>query len=87
MSVQSVEDRKAIQDAMLEMSASFSRAEGEREFQRECIKNLAEKLSIEKSILRKMARVYHASNFHTVSAEQDEFETVYQEVFGVVEDV
>jgi hypothetical protein len=41
-------DRKAILDCMKELSASMTRTEGEREFQREAIKELCDNLDLSK---------------------------------------
>lgn len=75
------EVRKALKGFCSEMSASMSRAEGEREFQREAIKNFSEENEIDKKILRKLAKVYHKQNFHTTVADAEEFEAAYSKVF------
>ena len=56
-------DRKAILDCMKELSASMTRTEGEREFQREAIKELCDNLELSKKTFRRMAKVYHKQNF------------------------
>jgi len=83
MNVESLDDagKKALKDFCTEMSSSMFRAEAERELQREAIKDFADKYEIDKKILRKMARVYHKQNFFTTVEEQNEFETVYKQVF------
>lgn len=73
--------KKALRDFCGEMSASMTRAEAERDLQKEAIKEFADKYEIDKKILRKMARVYHKQNFYTVSGEQNQFEKVYTQVF------
>lgn len=77
---------KAVKDFCSEMSASMSRKQGESEFQREAVKNLAEKYELDKKILRKLAKTYHASNFATQKADQEEFEITYEALYGVQED-
>ena len=76
--------KKAIKDFCNEMSASMTRKSAEQDFQREAIKNISEEQGIDKKILRKMAKVFHESKFHTVHEEQKEFEDMYTGVFGDV---
>jgi hypothetical protein len=73
--------RKAIADLCFEMSASMTRAEGERDFQKEAIKNIAEKFELDKKMLRKIARIHHQSKFSTVQEENSELESMYKTVF------
>jgi hypothetical protein len=77
-SIQSEEARKAIRDGMFEISASMTRAEGERTYQAEAIKKLHEDYKVDKAILRAMARTFHKSNFATVAQEQEEFQSMYE---------
>ena len=73
--------RKAIADFCDEMSASMTRAAGERDFQKEAVKNIAEKHELDKKMLRKISKIFHQSKFSTVQEENSELETVYQTVF------
>jgi hypothetical protein len=73
-------DRKAILDCMKELSASMTRTEGEREFQREAIKELCDNLELSKKTFRRMARVYHKQNFTKEIEEHEEFETMYETI-------
>lgn len=75
--------KKALKDFCGEMSASMTRAEGERDFQSEAIKNFADTYELDKKLLRKMARTYHKQNFNTTKEENSEFEAVYAEVFDI----
>ena len=76
----SLTDRKAILDCMKELSASMTRAEGEREFQREAIKELCDNLELSKKTFRRMAKVYHKQNFTKEIEEHEEFETMYETI-------
>ena len=80
MALHSETDKKALRDFLGEMSASFTRAEAEREFQREAIKNFADKYTMDKKVLRKLAKTYHQSNFHTHKQEFEEFAELFEEV-------
>ena len=73
-------DRKAIRDCMSELSASMTRTEGEREFQREAIKELCDNLELSKKTFRRMAKVYHKQNFTKEIEEHEEFETMYETI-------
>jgi hypothetical protein len=73
---------KAVKDFCDEMSASFSRTQGEKDFQKEAVSLLAEKHELDKKILKKMAKTYHASNFATQKQDQAEFEETYEALFG-----
>lgn len=74
--------RKAVKDYVDEMSASMSRSEGERDFQKEATSLLAEKYELDKKIIKKMARVYHRSNFQTTKADEEAFQETYISVYG-----
>jgi hypothetical protein len=72
---------KAIQEACKEISASMTRAEGEKDFQKEAIAELAEKTQIPKKFLNKIARLYHRQNRQEVEAEQDATVELYDKIF------
>jgi hypothetical protein len=73
-------DRKAVRDALREISSSLTRIEGERDYIKECIKTVAEKYEIPKKTLRKMAKVWHNQNYNKEQEEFEEFETLYETV-------
>lgn len=73
--------RKAIADLCNEMSASMTRAAGERDFQKEAVKNIADQYELDKKMLRKIARIFHQSKFSTIQEENNELESMYQTVF------
>jgi hypothetical protein len=75
--------KKALRDFCGELSASMSRVEGERDFQREAVKKFAEDFEIDKKILKQTAKIYHKQNFHTVSGEQHMMEQFYRQIFGI----
>ena len=75
-------DRKAILDCMKELSASMTRTEGEREFIKEAINNICDEYEMSKKTFRKLAKVYHKQNFSKEVAENEEFETMYEQLTG-----
>lgn len=82
MGVMSAEAKKAVKGFIDEMSASMSRVEGERDFQKEAVNNLAEQFELDKKLLKKMAKTFHRSNFATQKSDQEVFELAYEELFG-----
>jgi len=74
--------RKAIKKCMDELSASMARTEGERTFIKEAINNICEEYEMSKKTFRKLAKVYHKQNFSKEVAENEEFETMYEQLTG-----
>ena len=74
--------RTAIKKCMDELSASMTRTEGEREFLKEAINNICEEYEMGKKTFRKLAKVYHKQNFSREVAENEEFETMYEQLTG-----
>jgi hypothetical protein len=73
-------DKKAIRDALREISQSLTRVEGERDYIKESIKAVSEKYLIPKKTLRRMAKVYHNQNYNKEQEEFEEFETLYETI-------
>ena len=74
--------RKAIKKCMDELSASMARIDGERDFIKEAIVNICEEYEMSKKTFRKLAKVYHKQNFSKEVAENEEFETMYEQLTG-----
>ena len=74
--------RKAIKKCMDELSASMARTEGERTFIKEAINNICEEYEMSKKTFRKLAKVYHKQNFSREVAENEEFQTMYEQLTG-----
>ena len=74
--------RKAIKKCMDELSASMARIDGERDFIKEAIDNICEEYEMSKKTFRKLAKVYHKQNFSKEVAENEEFETMYEQLTG-----
>lgn len=75
-------DAKKVRDAIVELDNSMTRADSERELQKEIISKISEEQGIDKRVVRKMARAYHKSNFQDETAQNDEFETTYTNVMS-----
>ena len=76
----SPEDRKKILDALVEISASLTRIEAERDLINEIIKKLSEDFDINKKIIRKIARAYHKQNLTEEQQDHEEFVELYEEI-------
>jgi hypothetical protein len=74
--------RKAIKKVMDEISASMHRTEGEREFIKEAIANCCDEYEMNKKTFRRLAKVYHKQNFSREVADNEEFETMYEQLTG-----
>ena len=58
----------------------MTRVDGERDFQKEAIGDVAKKLNLEKKYVRKLARIYHKNNLNEVKQENEDVETLYFEM-------
>lgn len=74
-------DKEKLKKNIQEISNSMTRIDAERDLIKEIVKDAHEEHQIDKKVLRKMARAYHKQNFSEEVATQEEFETLYQEVF------
>jgi len=82
ISLQNLNDdaRKRVKKAILEIDESLTRIASERDLQKEILNKLEEELGVEKKMVRKLARTYFKQDFKMQLADQDEFETAYQEI-------
>jgi hypothetical protein len=74
----SEDDKKKIKDAMLEISNSMTRIDAEKDFIKEAVAELSDKVQIPKKYLNKMARIFHKQNLSEVKTEMDDIETLYE---------
>lgn len=76
----SPEDRKAIKNALQEISNSLTRIEGERDLIKDILQTVQDNQNIPKKYVRKLAKIYHKQNYNEVQQEQDDLETLYETV-------
>lgn len=76
----SPEDRKAVLAAIKEISNSYLRTEAEREFVKEAINELADKVQIDKKHIRQLAKIYHKQNLAEVRDRTDTIEALYEAI-------
>lgn len=72
---------KDIKDACIELSASMTRMEGEKDFQKEALKALAENTEVPVKFLKKIAALYHKSTRDQVEADGESALELYDKVF------
>jgi hypothetical protein len=71
-------DRKAVYDAIREISNSMTRMEAERDLISETLKSVKDKFELPPKYVRTLAKIYHKQNFNQVKEEQSEVETLYE---------
>lgn len=76
------ETLKTIKDALFEISASMTRVEGEKDFQKNALVDLAEKTEVPKKYLARMAALFHRQNKSEVEGDQELISELYDKVFG-----
>jgi Zn-dependent M32 family carboxypeptidase len=81
--ISSPADRKKFKDAIQEISNSMTRKEAESDLIREVVKELNSEFQLPKKIINKIAKTYHRQNFTQEIQENEDFETLYEEVTGV----
>ena len=80
MTISNAADRKKILDAITEISNSMTRISAERDFIKDAVADVSDKFQIPKKIVAKMARVYHKQSFNAEAEQNEEFESLYEEV-------
>lgn len=73
-------DQEAIFAVIKEISNSMTRAESEKDYQKEAINELSEKYAIDKKYFRRMAADYHKDQFDQKTAEADSYEQLYESI-------
>lgn len=73
-------DRKAIKDALQEISNSLTRIEAERDMIKDILQAVQDNQKVPKKYVRKLAKIYHKQNYNEVQQEQDDLETLYETV-------
>lgn len=82
MVINNPESRKVVLDALKEWSNSATRADAEKDLQKNIIENLCDKVDIEKKYLNKLASMYHRQNFAQFQQEREEIEELYESVIS-----
>jgi hypothetical protein len=70
-------DKDYLKGVIKELDDSLTRVASERDLQKEAIEKAAEKLGIDKKLIRKLGKTHHKANFNTESEENKTFEEFY----------
>jgi len=76
-------DIKALKDCIIEISNSMTRIDAERDFQKEALSELEEKIDIKKANIKRLAVVYHRQNISEVLGKAEELDQLYEQVFAI----
>ena len=76
------EDKKKIASAIKEISNSMTRVDAEKELITDIITVTHQLHGVDKKHLRKIAGIYHKSNMAEVRTENDDIDTLYEELFN-----
>ena len=76
------DDKKRIAGAIKEISNSMTRMDAEKELITDIIKVTHENHGVDKKHVRKLASIYHKSNMAEVHTENDDIDTLYEELFN-----
>lgn len=74
------EQKKKLQGAIREISASMTRTEAERDLIREIVKEQSAELLIPKKIINKIAKTYHKQNLTQEIEEHEDFVELYDSI-------
>jgi len=76
------DDKKRIGNAIKEMSDSMTRMDAEKDLIKDIVQVTFENHGVDKKHLRKLASIYHKSNMAEVRTENDDIDTLYEELFN-----
>jgi len=71
-------DRKKILDAMSEISNSYTRIEGEKEYIKEALDTISKTYNLPKRVLSKLSKVMHKGNFEEEAGNFEDFSDLYE---------
>lgn len=77
-----VEDKKALLDAVVQISLSLGKIDTEREHIKDIAQGAEDTFGIKKKYINKMAKVMHAKTFADLREESSHFESLYEIIIG-----
>jgi hypothetical protein len=82
VSINSLTDaqRKELKEAIVQMNDSMTRIAAERDYQKETINTINDKIGVDKKIIRRMAKVYFKANYAQEQEDNRSFEEFYDGV-------
>ena len=78
-------DQKEIYQAIKEISNSKLRIESENDYIKDTVNDIVEKHDLPKKLVNKIANAYHKQQASEVMAEAEDFEILYDTLFGVTD--
>lgn len=75
-------EKLKLKQVMIELSNAMTRIAAERDFIKEAITSASDTYSINKKVLRRMARVYHKNNYSEELSSMEEFTTMYDDIIN-----
>jgi hypothetical protein len=73
-------DKQKLFKVVKECSDSLTRIEGENDFIKESISEIAKQLQLPKKLVSRLVKVYHKQNYDEEVAVHEQFETLYETV-------
>lgn len=73
-------DKAKVLGCLQEISNSLTRIEAERDLIKEILQKMQDECEIPKKLSRKLAKTYHKRNYEEEVAEQNDFQTIYENV-------
>jgi division protein CdvB (Snf7/Vps24/ESCRT-III family) len=75
-------DKETLQNGIKELSNSMTRVDSERDLQKDIVDKVADEVGVEKKFIKKLAAIYHKQAFTQVQSEQEQLESLYEELFS-----
>ena len=79
----STTDREKLRKVINEMNDSMTRADSEKEFQKEAVDTICEELGLDKKLVRRMAKTYYKATFNDEVDDNNKFEDFYSVVMNI----
>lgn len=80
-----LEEKKLVRTAIDEMIDSFTRAEAEKDLQKDIVARIKEETTVTPRIFKRLANTAYRASFSEEVASHEEFEELYQEIVGNAE--
>ncbi len=75
------EDREKHKAAVKKIDDSLTRVSAERDFIKTTIEDLADKVPLDKKLIRKLAKTFHKASFQMDQEEHETFEELYSTLY------
>lgn len=75
-------DKKTMQKKLVEISGAMTRTEGEKDFIKAAIGDIADQTGLKKGVVSRLAKVYHKQTFQDEEDAHTEFSALYENLFN-----